>query len=215
MTNDKHKYYELFKRLANISIGVFITMLILFCVLTFIGKSGISIYSILNKIGLYILFISLGLALLFELLTGIIGKYLGIDEDTEEFKRAVKEAVQEYKEEEQKKPKPTIFDESDIHIPLKGLTPQQQAVIHQLLQKIHVNDKGFLRNAELMAFVRALSADGNIDDTNLDDVVRWIEYVTKYKVDTAHFKSEYSYRPTDKNITKMGNLIRREFDKLR
>ena len=156
-----------------------------------------------------------GIPLLLAMAINIVSRHWATDEEAEEFKRAVKEAVQEYKEEEKKKPKPTIFDESDIHTPLKGLTPQQEAAVHQLLQKIHVNDNGFLRNAELMAFIRALSADGNIDASDLDAVIRWIEYVSKHKVDAAHFKSEYTYRPTDKNITKMGNLIRREFDKLR
>lgn len=74
-----------------------------------------------------------GIPLLLAMAVNIISRHWATDEEKEEFKRAVKEAIEENKEEEKKKPKPTIFDESDIHIPLKGLTPQQEAAVHQLL----------------------------------------------------------------------------------
>lgn len=163
--------------------------------------------TIITKTLLSVLFISIAVL--------GISSIWATNEEREQQKSDMKEILREIKAEEKAKPRPTIFSEAEIHIPLKGLTPEQTSIVHGLLQKIPVTGTGVIRNSELMAFIRALSADDNLDDGNLDEVVRWVEYVTEQKVDAAHFKSEYNYRPTDKNITKMGDLIRREFDKLR
>ena len=128
----------------------------------------------------------------------------------------MKEILQEIKAEEKEMNKVKAAIQKEVDSPLRGLTEQQEKVVLDVLFDIPVNDKGFIANAELMGLIHALDLDDNLKkNVELEDVIAWVEYIRfPDKVDAAHFKSEYSYRPSPTTISKMGNRVRKGFDKL-
>lgn len=139
------------------------------------------------------------------------------DEDKEEFKKAVKEAVQEAQEDESKKKRKIPSDER-VKSPLKGLTPQQEQVIIDILCKKILVANGHLKTSELKHLMKALSIDGNLDDHDLDKIVAWVEQETGKKVDGRNFKHDYTVKydkdskHSEKEVTKWGDMIRERFD---
>ena len=152
-----------------------------------------------------------GSTILVLILVEFFARRFATNEETEEFKRTVKEAVREMHD-ERIKTKPIYSDA--VKNPLIGLNPQETTKVIELLNQIQV-ENGHIRTSELMAFIRALKAGSHLDDSDLDNVVCWVEQVTGESVDKAHFKSEYSYRPSQKNIDKMCDFIKDELRNLR
>lgn len=153
--------------------------------------------------------ILLGLAILVNAVSGI----WATDEEKEEFKRTVKEAMQEIKAEEDSKPKRTIFSPDEVKIPLKGLTPEQISVVHKLLQSIS-EQNGHIKTSDLVQFLRALKGQGDLDDSDMQRVIGWVEYVTKKSIDERNFKYDYDNKYSEKGVVKWGNKIRAEYDKI-
>jgi len=135
------------------------------------------------------------------------------DEKREQDKADMKEILQEIKAEEESKPKRTIFKPEEIKIPLKGLTPQQVAVVHDILHQIP-EQNGHLKTSELVQILRALKGQGDLDDSNLPQVIAWVEYVTDKKVDERNLKYDYESKYSDKGVSKWGDIIRDKFDKI-
>ena len=135
------------------------------------------------------------------------------DDKREQDKADMKEILQEIKAEEESKPKRTIFKPEEIKIPLKGLTPQQVAVVHDILHHIP-EQNGHLKTSELVQILRALKGQGDLDDSNLPQVIAWVEYVTDKKVDERNLKYDYESKYSDKGVSKWGDIIRDKFDKI-
>ena len=135
------------------------------------------------------------------------------DDKREQDKADMKEILQEIKAEEESKPKRTIFKPEEIKIPLKGLTPQQVAVVHDILHHIP-EQNGHLKTSELIQILRALAGQGDLDDSNLPQVIAWVEYVTDKKVDERNLKYDYESKYSDKGVSKWGDIIRDKFDKI-
>lgn len=135
------------------------------------------------------------------------------DEKREQDKADMKEILQEIKAEESANPKRTIFEPDEIKIPLKGLTPQQIAVVHKILQRIP-EQNGHLKTAELVQILRALKGQGDLDDSNMQVVIDWVEYVTEKQVDVRNFKYDYESKYSEKGVNKWGDIIRAEFDRI-
>ena len=133
------------------------------------------------------------------------------NEEEEEFKKAVKDAVREA--EKEKVEKKSVID-WDVKCPLKGLTTQQEEVIINILQtKIHV-ENGHLKTAELKHLIKALSKQGDLNDKNMDNVIAWVEQVTGEKVDARNLKYDYTAKISDKEVVKWGDKIRAAFEKI-
>lgn len=135
------------------------------------------------------------------------------DDKREQDKADMKEILQEIKAEEESKPKRTIFKPEEIKIPLKGLTPQQVAVVHDILHHIP-EQNGHLKTSELVQILRALKGQGDLDDSNLPQVIAWVEYVTDKKVDERNLKYDYESKYSDKGVSKWGDIIRDKLDKI-
>lgn len=152
-----------------------------------------------------------GISLLVAIVVNTIFAHWATDEEKEEFKRAVKDAVQEAREEEIQK-KRIIPSDEQIKSPLKGLTPQQEQVIIDLLRKKILLVNGHLKTSELKHLLKALSLDGNLDDHDLDRVIAWVKQVTGEEVDGRNLKYDYEAKISDKEVTKWGDMIRERFE---
>ena len=211
------KAYDFFQSLKTIFVWTFGAVCVLFLIYVCLDACGLHIgkwqYAyILGTLGKYGFFGSFVLILVSEAIASIIGKRLGIDEEKQQRIEDLKEAMQALQEETKEQARKRT---RNVESPLAGLTDAQIAVVHDVLLSIPVNEKGIIRNSELMGLVHALEADGNLKKNfELQDIVDWIEDLRQPAKVDPHFISEYSYRPAQSTITKMGNMVRRGFDKL-
>ena len=155
----------------------------------------------------------LGALLLIAILLNVVSAHWATDEEKEQRKQEIKDAVREYKEEESSKPKRTIFSPDEIKCPLIKLTPQQVAVVHDILQHI-TEQNGHLKTSDLVQILRALKGQGDLDDSDMQQVIAWVEYVTEKKVDVRNFKYDYNSKYSETGVIKWGNKIRAKFEKL-
>ena len=143
--------------------------------------------------------------------TLLVSSFWSTDDEKEERKNELKEAMQEARAEEIQK-KRIIPSDERIKSPLKGLTPQQEQVIIDLLRKKILVVNGHLKTSELKHLLKALSLDGNLDDHDLDKVIAWVEQETGEIVDGRNLKYDYETKISDKEVTKWGNMIRERFE---
>lgn len=212
------KTYDVFQYILTISGYIVISIVILFLVYICIEAMGVpfkewGVVSILGAIAKYLFFSAGALWFLSALIVYFIGKRLGIDEEKQQRIEDLKEAMQALHEEKKQEARKRT---RNIESPLDGLTDKQIAVVHEVLLSIPTNDKGIIRNSELMGLIHALEADGNLKKNfSLQDIVDWVEELREPDKVDPRFVSEYAYRPAESTITKMGNMVRRGFDKLR
>lgn len=151
-----------------------------------------------------------GISLLVAIVVNIIFAYWATDEEKEEFKRAVKDAVQEVETEKKTRTK-TVFNGKN---PLIDLSPEQTAVVHQFLRDIP--DQGnHIKTSELKHILHALEDRGDIDLSHREQVIAWVEDITKRSVDTSKFWNEYDWRRSKDQEKKWSKKIIEAFDKLR
>lgn len=194
-------------RFNSIAIAIFVITLLLFCLFLILPKvwdvdSLTTFFKLLRNI---LLTIS-GVAFVCFIVSTF---WVSDDED----KKLIKEALRELREEEESKPKRTIFSPDEVKIPLKGLTPEQISVVHKLLQSIP-EQNGHIKTSDLVQFLRALKGQGDLDDSDMQRVIVWVEYVTKKSVDIRNFKYDYDNKYSEKGVVKWGNKIRAEYDKI-
>lgn len=203
MTPERQKKIDNFN---EVSLWVFVIALLLWVAFLLLPKiwdidDSYSIFKIIRNI-----FITIsGLAFCSAMVSG----FWATDED----KKRMKAILLELKAEEAAKPKPTIYDSEEIKIPLKGLTPQQISAVHELLQHIP-EQNGHLKTSELVQMLRALKGQGDLDDSNMQQVIAWVEHVTQKKVDERNFKYDYESKYSDKGVVKWGDRIRARFDRI-
>ena len=216
--NTLKKAYDFFQNLKTVFLWVFGVVCVLFLIYVCLDACGLHISKwqyayILGAMGKYGFFGSFVVMLVAEAIAGIIGKRLGIDEEKQQRIEDLKEAMQALKEEKKQEARKRT---RNIESPLDGLTDKQIAVVHEVLLSIPTNDNGIIRNSELMGLIHALEADGNLKKNfSLQDIVDWVEDLRDPDKVDPRFVSEYAYRPAQSTITKMGNMVRRGFDKLR
>jgi len=212
------KTYDVFQYILTISGYIVISIVILFLVYICIEAMGVpfkewGVASILGAIAKYLFFSAVALWFLSALIAYFIGKRLGIDEEKQQRIEDLKEAMQALQEEKKQEARKRT---RNVESPLDGLTDKQIAVVHEVLLSIPTNEKGIIRNSELMGLIHALDADGNLKKNfSLQDIVDWVEELREPDKVDPRFVSEYAYRPAESTITKMGNMVRRGFDKLR
>lgn len=172
-------------------------------------------------IGLCVLFLkpgnwfwwTAGILLAIAVIVNSVSAHWATDEEAEEFKKAVREAVREEREAELKK-KRSVPAAERVKSPLKGLTPQQEDVIIDILRnKIKVTN-GHLKTSELKHLLKALEKDSNLDVSDMDKVIAWVEQITGELVDIRNFKYDYTEKISDPQVTKWGNIVRDRFDRL-
>lgn len=151
-----------------------------------------------------------GILLLVAIIVNSISAHWATDKEKEEFKRAVKEAMQE----EQKEKKTRTKTAYDGKSPLIDLEPKQIAVVHQILCNIP-EENGHIRTSELVQVLRALAGRGDLDDGNKDALIAWVENLTGKAVDVRNFKYDYDNKYSEKGVSKQAKKIVTEFDKLR
>ena len=225
MSPERQKKIDISKKVfENISgYGLVVTLctyLIIRFIIIILGKFDIDVeswssYDSLARVYEIISLIIIVVSIASFLAAAVLSEW-ATDEEKEKKKTEIKEAVREIKEEDKARNKVKAAIQKEVESPLRGLTDQQNQVVLDVLMDIPVNDKGFIANAELMGLIHALDADDNLKkNVELEDVIAWVEYIRfPDKVDAAHFKSEYSYRPSKTTITKMGDRVRKGFDKL-
>lgn len=140
----------------------------------------------------------------------VASSFWATDKEKEEFKRAVKEAMQE----EQKEKKTRTKTAYDGKSPLIDLEPKQIAVVHQILCNIP-EENGHIRTSELVQVLRALAGRGDLDDGNKGALIAWVENLTGKAVDARNFKYDYDNKYSEKGVSKQAKKIVTEFDKLR
>ena len=207
MTPERQKIIDRIKHLSEAGIVVAFILLIVVNLLPAIWDLGIpkEVDAIIGKAIISLLFLSIAVL--------GISSFWATDDKREQDKADMKEILQEIKAEEESKPKRTIFKPEEIKIPLKGLTPQQESVVHDILQHIP-EQNGHLKTAELVQILRALKGQGDLDDSNMPQVIAWVEYVTGKKVDERNFNYDYQQKYSDKGVSKWGDIIRAKFDKI-
>lgn len=142
--------------------------------------------------------------------TGIIS-FWATDEEKEEFKRTVKDAVQELESEKKTRTK-TVYNGKS---PLKDyLSDGQIAVIHKFL--CDIPDQGdHIKTSELKHKLHVLEDREDIDLSDRDQVLAWVEHITKRSVETSKFWNEYEWRRSKDQEKKWSKYIVTEYDKLR
>lgn len=151
-----------------------------------------------------------GISLLLAIIFNAISAHWATDEEKEEFKRAVKEAVQEAQKEEKKKAKAAYNGES----PLIDLEPKQIAVVHKILCDIP-SQGNHIKTAELKHILHVLEERGDIDMSNREQVLAWVEAITKRRVESNKFWNEYDWRRSTDREKYWSKKIVTEFDNLR
>lgn len=153
-----------------------------------------------------------GITAILGLIPTMILSLWATDDEKQQRKEEIKEAVREMNDED-KQSKRRLPEIKDVKSPLVGLTPVQEGVIIEMLRKIET-ENGHLKTSKLKNLLLALKAQGDLDGSNMMQVIAWVEQSTGEKVDERNFKHDYQYKTSDKEITKWGDLIRAEFDKL-
>lgn len=173
-------------------------------------------------IGLVVIFLKPGnwfwwvffIMLSISMIVNAVSRHFATDEEKAERKEEIKEAMQELHEEEaqKKRKKP-----STIPSPLIDLTEGQEKIVVRLLNYNVREISGHLKTADLKNMLHALAEKGDLDDSNLELLVDWVENVTGKTVVEDKFKNEYNdpYRRNGKQESKWEKRIREEFDKLR
>jgi hypothetical protein len=151
-----------------------------------------------------------GISLLVATIVNTISAHWATDEEKEEFKRTVKEAVQEVQKEKKTKNK-TVYNGKS---PLIDLEPKQIAIVHKILCDIP-EENGHIRTSELIQVLRALAGQGDLDDGNKDALIAWVESITGKAVDARNFKYDYDNKYSEKGVCKQAEKIYKEFEKLR
>lgn len=151
--------------------------------------------------------------LIVAIAVNIISGHFATDEELAEFKKAVKDAVREEREDEQQKRRIIASDER-IKSPLKGLTPQQEDVIIKLLREKLLVENNRLKTAELKHLLLALKRQGDLDDSDMDRVIAWVRQISGYDVDERNLKYDYAAKYSEKAIIKWGNIIRERYDQI-
>lgn len=165
-----------------------------------------------GAVGSWFVWTFIGLFFGFAILTGIV-KNWATDEEAEEKKKLIKEAMQELQAEELMKKHNVPADEC-IKSPLKGLTPQQEEVVVDVLRNKILIVNGHLKTSELKHLLKALAVDGRLDDRDMDRVVDWVEQTTGQPVDRRNFKYDYTEKISDSQVSKWGNRIRERFEQI-
>lgn len=143
----------------------------------------------------------------------IVSSFWASDDKKKQRIEDLREAMQELQEEEIKKKRKVPSDER-IKSPLKGLTPQQEDAVIDLLRNKILVVKGRLKTSELKHLLKALQLQGDLDDSDMDHVIAWVEQVTGYDVDDRNLKYDYVAKLSEKEISKWGNIIRERYDQI-
>ena len=141
----------------------------------------------------------------------IVSSFWATDEEKEEFKRTVKDAVQELESEKKTRTK-TVYNGKS---PLKDyLSDGQIAVLHKFL--CDIPDQGdHIKTSELKHKLHVLEDREDIDLSDRDQVLAWVEYITKRPVEASKFWNEYDWRRSPDQEKKWHKYLMKEYDKLR
>ncbi len=151
--------------------------------------------------------ILLGLALLIY----SISDHWATDEDTEEFKHAVRDAIIEAQAEKKPKTK-TVYN--GISPLSKNLSDGHISVIHKFI--CDIQDQGdHIKTAELKHKLHVLEDRKEIDMSDRDQVVAWVEHITNRTVETSKFWNEYDWRRSTDQEKKWHKYLEKEYKKLR
>lgn len=137
-------------------------------------------------------------------------RHWATNEEKEERKAEMKEVLQEIESEKKKRTKIVFNGKS----PLIDLSPKQIAVVHDFLCKTH-DQGGHIKTSELKHILHALEDRGDIDLSHREQVIAWVEDITKRSVDTSKFWNEYDWRRSTDQEKKWGKRIIEAYDKLR
>lgn len=137
-------------------------------------------------------------------------RHWATNEEKEERKAEMKEVLQEIESEKKKRTKIVFNGKS----PLIDLSPKQIAVVHDFLRKTH-DQGGHIKTSELKHILHALEDRGDIDMSNREQVIAWVEDITKRTVDISKFWNEYDWRRSTDQEKKWGKRIIEAYDKLR
>ena len=203
MTPERQKKMDRIKHIAEAGMIISFALIIVVTVIPEIWK--IEMPKAITTVLVSLLLLSLAVLL--------VSSFWATDKEKEEFKRAVKDAVQEAQEDEIRK-KRRIPSDEQIKSPLKGLTPQQEAVIIDMLRNNILVENNRLKTSELKHLLLALERQGDLDVSDMDRVIAWVMQVTGYDVDARNLKYDYTAKYSDKEIVKWGNKIRERYDQI-
>lgn len=139
--------------------------------------------------------------------TGILS-FWATDDEKEQRKEEIREALREEQEAQAKKKRDYM---PPRETPLIGLSEKQEGIINSFLLDIPIV-KGHLKTSELIQILRALAGQGDLDDSDKDALIYWVEKVTGKEVDVRNFKYDYDSKFSEKGVIKWGNVIRAKFD---
>lgn len=203
MTPERQKKIDRIKHISEVGMGISFAMLVVTGLIPEIWNVHIP-----KAVGA-----TIGSLLFLSFAVLIVVSFWATDDEKEEFKRAVKDAVQEVHEDEIQK-KRRIPSDEQIKSPLKGLTPQQEAVIIDMLRNKILVENNRLKTSELKHLLLALERQGDLDVSDMDRVIAWVMQVTGYNVDSRNLKYDYTTKFSDKEIVKWGNKIRERYDQI-
>ena len=143
----------------------------------------------------------------------LVSSFWASDDEKKQRVENLREAMQELQAEELKKKRNVPADER-IKSPLKGLTPQQENAIIDLLRNKILVENNRLKTAELKHLLIALKRQGDLDDSDMDRVIAWVRQVTGYEVDERNLKYDYTSKFSEREIVKWGNKIRDAYDRI-
>ena len=140
----------------------------------------------------------------------IVSSFWASDKEKQQRKNEMKEVLQEIEAEKKTRTK-TVFNGKS---PLIDLSPEQIAVVHKFL--CDIPDQGnHIKTAELKHILHVLETRGDIDMSNREQIIAWVEDVTKRSVETSKFWNEYDWKRSIDQEKKWSKKIVDAFDKLR
>lgn len=200
MTPERQKKIDKIKHGSEIGIGISFALVAVLGLIPDIW--GIHIPKFAMSVVLTCFFLSFALL--------IVSSFWASDEEKEQRKAEIKEAMQEIESEKKTKTKTTYDGKS----PLVDLDPKQVAVVHKFLCDIP-SQGDHIKTAELKHILHVLEERGDIDMSNREQVLAWVESITKRPVESNKFWNEYDWRRSKDREKHWSKKIITEFDKLR
>ena len=138
-----------------------------------------------------------GIITICALVLTLILSAFATNNEREQMKTDMKEILQEIKAEKKAKTTTDCNGES----PLIGLDDRQTAKVHEWLKGILVKND-HLKTSKLVQLLRALKELENLDDSNKELLISWVESITGREVDRRNFLYDYDNKYSQNKVNK-------------
>ena len=166
-----------------------------------------------------------GILLVVAIVVNTISSHWATDEEAQQRKAEIKEAMQELQEEDIKKKRKALQSKEEVECPLVDLNERQKQAVEDLLKRRipkHAKDEGRFDRAVVYTYFSGLRALHVITPVKSSDDIdarrRWIEQITglyEPQNEWAHFRGDYEEFKHNNKVKAAIKEIESEIEKFR